>query len=159
MSDKISIKQLLQKELEKITDPIVRAGIEKVLVEPTSHIRKWDYSTTNESFICWIIATDILTDTSIIYCEQGFGPETPWGLVSSSVSYFGMDSGWFDNLLDCYLDSFHAGELQIWGIEEIKENNTKEIIVEELTLEKAFAFRDSLTDSKQNKIYKLFSRK
>ncbi len=159
MNDEILIKQLIQKELDKITDPIVRGGIEKVLVEPTSHIRKWDYSTTNESFICWVIATDILTDTSIIYCKEGFGPETPWGLVFSSVRYFGMDSGWFDSLLDCYLESFHAGELPIWGIEKRHVDDTKEIIIENLTSDKAFALIDSMCDSKPNKSFHIFSRR
>jgi hypothetical protein len=157
--DNISIKNLIQKELDKITDPIVRLGIGEVLVESTPHLRKWDYSVTNELFTCWLVATDRSTDTSIIYCGQGFGPERPWGLVSSSVDCFGMDSGWFNNLLECYLDSFHAGKLLIWGIKKIQDDNSKECIVEELTLDKAFAFRDSLTDSKQDKIYKKFSRK
>jgi hypothetical protein len=75
------------------------------------------------------------------------------------VDYFGMDSGWFNNLLECYLDSFHAGDLPIWGIEKIKDDNSEEIIAEKLTLDKAFAFRDYLSDSKQNTNYKLFSRK
>jgi hypothetical protein len=159
MNDEILIKQLIQKELDKIIDPIVRAGIGEVLVEPTSHQRKWDYSTTNELFTCWLIGKDSFVETSIIYCKQGFGPKTPWGLVSNSIDYFGMDFAWYNNLLDCYLESFHAGELPIWGIEKIENNNTKEIIVEKLTLDKAFAFRDSLSDSKQNTNYKIFSRK
>ena len=40
------------------------------------------------------------SDTGIAYCEQGFGPSDPWGLVFLSGDHMGigMDSGWFSTL-------------------------------------------------------------
>ena len=38
----------------------------------------------------------------IAYCEFGFGPKYPWGLVSSSAEHpnMGIDSDWFQTFLD-----------------------------------------------------------
>jgi hypothetical protein len=132
------LKAVVKEQIIQIADPIVKSAFEKIVIEPVPHLRKWDYGTNNEEFECWTIAIDEPSNTSIIYSAFGFGPEMPWGLVSSSTNYFGMDSGWFTNLKDCFLDSFMAAELPIWCVEKKAVENDNKIIGENLTLDEAF---------------------
>jgi len=108
-----SIEALVKSEMERISNPIVRNALAKILINPIQHLRKWDYGSSGEKFICWTIAIDKNSDTAIVHSNYGFGPETPWGLVSESGLYFGMDTGWFKSLMDCFLDSKMANELPI----------------------------------------------
>ena len=153
----LHIKAIVQDQMMQIKDPLVKSALEKILIEPSRHIREWDYGTNGEEFECWTIAVDHSTDTSFIYCEYGFGPEFPWGLVSSSVLYFGMDSGWFSKLEDCFLESWTAAELPIWFIERKFESGKSEIIAENLTSDEAYLIIDNRT--KENKEYHVRSRK
>jgi hypothetical protein len=54
----------------------------------------------------------------VAYCEYGFGPDCPWGLVSSrgeaEYQSMGMDSGWFKTFLDAFFESMACVELPIW---------------------------------------------
>ena len=154
-----NIKEIVAKEILKIKDPIILNGLGQILIKPFKHLRTWDYSTTNEKFSCWSIALDSGTDTSLIYCDKGFGPKTPWGLVSTKNLYFGMDSAWFNNLEECYLDSFAGGELPIWGVERHNEDNTKEIIVSDLIADKAFEIIESLRKKQVAEKYYIVHRK
>jgi len=72
---------LVQEQIILIKDPIVKSGLEKILVEPTLHLRNWDYGVKGEQFECWTVAIDHLTDTSIVYSEFGHGPKNPWGFL------------------------------------------------------------------------------
>ena len=139
-----NIKLLVQQEIDKIEDPIVKNSLIEVLVEPTSHLRKWDYSLNNESFECWTIAIDKSSDTSFIYSEYGFGPKNPWGLVSTSADYYGMDFSWFNSLVECFLDSSIAAKLPIWVVEKRNDSLT-EIVGENLTTDEAFELIASKT--------------
>ena len=152
-------KKVVQSQINMIKDPIVKEGLQSILVEPTNHLRHWDYSGTNETFECWTVAVDNNSDTSLIYCEKGFGPKCPWGLVATSFSYFGMDSGWYSNLEECYLESYHAGDLKIWNIEKRIDSSTKELIAENLTSNEGFKLIDTLCKSQVNKYFYIFPRK
>ena len=85
-------------------------GIRALLVEPYPvELRPWDYGQP-DSYICWTVLEHPESNSAIVYCDGGFGPKSPWGLVCLSGSYMGMgmDSGWFTNLEDAYRDSFAA---------------------------------------------------
>jgi len=59
------------------------------------------------------------SNTGIAYCEEGFGPERPWGLVWLSGDdrmSIGMDSGWYGMFMEAYFESFAAADLPIWRI-------------------------------------------
>jgi hypothetical protein len=143
------IKQLVQKEILQIRDPLVKSSLEKILVEPTEHLREWDYSNKGEMFECWTVAIDSTTDTSLIYSECGHGPKNSWGLVFTSKLNFGMDSSWFDNLEECFLESHLAGDLPIWRLEKEGESGKRELIATDLNTDSVFKIRDDL--AKQNK--------
>src|SRR3546814_4621244 len=53
-------------------------------------------------------SSDVCSSDLIVYCESGFGPERPWGLVHLGGQHMSMgdDSGWFPIFLDAYFGSF-----------------------------------------------------
>ncbi|GEM_PF-1972583 len=158
MQNKINIlNKIVAEQMSQIKDPLVRSSLEEILIEPVQHFRKWDYGEINEELECWTIATEKFYDTSIVYSEFGFGPKCPWGLVTASDNYFGMDSGWFKSLKECFLDSFMAGDLPIWFIEKRTNQNDNEIVGENLTMDKAFKIIGTLTEN--NKEYHVLVRK
>ena len=158
MPEKIDdIKVLVQDQIRQIVDPLVNSALKKIVVEPTLHLREWDYSPNHEKLECWTIAVDETTDSSIVYSKFGFGPKNPWGLVSNSNSFFGMDSGWFDNLKECFLNSFMAGDLPIWVVEKKTILNNREVIGKNLTTAQAFEMINSLT--KNNDEYHISVRR
>jgi hypothetical protein len=60
------------------------------------------------------------------YCEEGFGPECPWGLVSSGEDEsMGMDSGWFPTFMEAYFDSFACTTLPIWRVFKVEADGAK----------------------------------
>ena len=150
-----NIEDFVKSEIEGITNPIVRNALECILVSPKQHLRKWDYGSNDVRFICWTIAVDKESDTAIVYSEYGFGPETPWGLVSESELYFGMDFAWFKTLQECFLDSKMANDLPIWKVEREIDSFNQEVIADNLTLKEAFDNRDSLSLISPNFKYKV----
>ncbi len=153
------IKALVQKQILLIKDPIVKSGLELMLTEPTKHLRDWDYGDKGEQFECWTIAIDNLHDTSIVYSDFGFGPSRPWGLVFTSKPWIGMDSGWFDNLEECFLGTWIANDLPIWCVEKEMESGIRKIIEQDLISDNAFKIRDNLAKEDITGRYHVVSRK
>lgn len=94
-------------ELDRINDPVVLDRIRGLLVTPYPVERNWDYGQVGERFTCWTVLEHPPSNTAIAYCEQGFGPSDPWGLVFLSGEHMGigMDSGWFSTLESAMRDS------------------------------------------------------
>lgn len=94
------VSSLVRKELDHISDSLLLKQINKLLVTPYPVERDWDYGKIGERFTCWTVLEHPPCNTGIAYCEQGFGPSDPWGLVFLSGEHMGigMDSGWFQTL-------------------------------------------------------------
>jgi hypothetical protein len=101
------IRSLVEHELAILAEEKVVAHIRNLLVEPRVELRPWDYGSVGQSLPCWIVFRHTQSNTGIAYCEYGFGPKNPWGLLwlTGSISSIGMDSGWFGTFLDAYRDS------------------------------------------------------
>ncbi len=116
-----TVNALVDRELEKISDHRVLSHIKLWRVNPEIIMRDWDYSPQPISYPCWSVMNHAPSNTGIAYCEMGFGPKTPWGLVflnatpNASMS-IGMDSGWFQNFLDAYFESMASADLPIWRV-------------------------------------------
>ena len=76
------------------------------LVEPYCQHRPWDYGDPGDTLPCWIFYEDPARDLAVAYCDSGFGPRTPWGLLwlKRGPSNMGMDSSWFARLEDLVVD-------------------------------------------------------
>jgi len=70
-------------------------------------MREWDYGEAHQEFPCWIVLEHQPSNTCIAYCEEGFGPVSPWGLLFISRAHLniGMDSGWFTRFEDAFRES------------------------------------------------------
>jgi hypothetical protein len=119
--DALTLKALIDEELKHLSDARVLAHIRSLLVEPSVVLRDWDYDEPIEQYPCWAVLNHDPSNTGIAYCENGFGPRRPWGLVALKADTakdmsMGMDSGWFSTLLDAYFDSYASADLPIWRV-------------------------------------------
>jgi hypothetical protein len=114
------ITDLLESELAVLSDRRVSDQIRKLRVSPRRELRAWDYGAPGESFPCWLVLEHPESNTGIGYCEYGFGPVSPWGLLVLEGKHvsMGMDSGWYQHFLSAYFESQAASELPIWRVFE-----------------------------------------
>jgi hypothetical protein len=106
---------LIESELKLLADGPMLARIRKLLVEPQVSMRDWDYGEPGQKFPCWTVLKHGASNTGIVYCEQGFGPKMPWGLVwlgGSKPQTMGPDSSWFFSFLEAFQDSFAGGGIK-----------------------------------------------
>ena len=111
--------EIVEAELIDLGDSRIKAHVHALLVPPSPVVRGWDYGAEDEAYPCWSVLEHKASNTGIAYCESGFGPGDPWGLVFLSGTEhmsMGMDSGWFPRFLDAYFDSKAASELPIWRV-------------------------------------------
>jgi len=107
MPDKGVIQQRIDAELVRIIDSEVLGAMKPLLVAPRFEMRGWNYGEPGQEFPCWVVLDHLPTNTCIAYCEHGFGPSSPWGLLFIAGDYLsmGMDSGWYSNLEDAFRES------------------------------------------------------
>lgn len=100
--DRANISHLVEQEIAKISQAELIETIRKYVVTPRCENRPWNYGEPNQTFPCWIVMEDRNQNAAVAYCEEGFGPHDPWGLlfVDGPHLSMGMDSGWFSNLED-----------------------------------------------------------
>jgi hypothetical protein len=99
--DAQSLKALVESELAGISDGGVLARVRTMLVEPEVILRSWDYGNAGERYPCWtVLRVPPPRGFDIAYCQHGFGPAFPWGMVSADELTLGNDGGWFETLLD-----------------------------------------------------------
>ena len=112
------IQRLVEAELSLIRDARVQAHIRSLFVEPVAIMRAWDYGLPGEAYPCWAVLDHAASNTGIAYCELGFGPQTPWGLVALSGTHMsiGMDSGWLPSFAEAYFESHASTDLPIWRV-------------------------------------------
>lgn len=150
----VQLRQLVESELASLSDQRVFDHIQRLLIDPRIELRDWDYGEPGQQFPCWIFLDDsVESGTCVAYCEFGFGPSFPWGLLKSrdvdgdTPGYYGMgmDSGWFSRMLDAVFDSFIVTRLPIWRIfEGVLHANPKPISDEgpwDSTWEQAYELR------------------
>src|SRR6266511_270489 len=109
--DAEKLSELVKRELAGVSDARVVEHIRGLLVSPNILLREWDYGPPGQQYPCWIVLNDTEgSDTAIGYCEYGFGPRCPWGLLycgdNPTNQSMGMDSGWFPTFLEAFFDSF-----------------------------------------------------
>src|SRR5690348_3716643 len=91
------IRRLVEHELIRIEDRRLVAALRALLVSPRCEDRPWDYGVEGQTFPCWIVFEHEPSNTAIAYCDQGFGPGAPWGLLFLTGNHLnmGMDAGWY----------------------------------------------------------------
>ena len=100
--DSDHIRTLVAQQLAIVSDPARREALTSLLVEPRAEEREWDYGAPGQHYPYWVVAEAQARGVILVYCEHGFGPESPWGFLFTDEPEFatlGMDSQW-----DWYLE-------------------------------------------------------
>jgi hypothetical protein len=97
-----TVLSLVDDQLSYITQPELIEWVRTGLITPRCEQRPWDYGVQGQTFPCWIVWEHAESSMCIAYCEHGFGPTYPWGLLYCSGQYLNMgaDSEWFYSLED-----------------------------------------------------------
>jgi hypothetical protein len=113
------ISDLVEREIERITDRRVVEKIRALLVTPYPVERLWDYGAPGQRFTCWTVLEHAESNTGIAFCSEGFGPSDPWGLVFLSGPHMniGMDCSWFVSLEQAFRESMAWQETNPEGYE------------------------------------------
>ena len=101
------IQVFVEAEIARISQPELVPRIRELLVSIRPELRDWDYGAPGERYPCWIFAEHRESNTAFAYSEYGFGPNSPWGLLSIDGEHMsmGMDCGWFTSLEDQFRGS------------------------------------------------------
>lgn len=111
-----NISALIAREMSVLTNGPVKEALRNGLVDPRPVKLNWNYGHPGQQFDGWIVFDhEAISDTAIVYCDEGFGPKSPWGLIIATpeegVRWMGMDSGWFRSFMDAFWDSHAATPL------------------------------------------------
>ena len=101
------IEALVARQLASISQPELGECLRPLLVRPRCEQRPWDYGAPGQTCPCWIVAEHEASNTGIVFCESGFGPSYPWGLLVLQGPHLsmGMDSQWFLSLEEAFRNS------------------------------------------------------
>jgi hypothetical protein len=98
------IQRLVAGQVALVEDAARQHALEAILVEPRAEERDWDYGTPGQRYRCWVVARD--RGIVLVYCDQGFGPEFPWGFIPEDADVsLGMDSQWCWYLEEAFVRS------------------------------------------------------
>ncbi|MBV9569655.1 MAG: hypothetical protein JO056_00235 [Alphaproteobacteria bacterium] len=118
--DAKSLNAKVDQELEQLSDNRVVSHILALRSEPAITIRRWDYGREDEQYPCWTVLRHPASNTGIAYCERGFGPRSPWGLIildgDEGDMSIGMDCSWYKRFLHAFFESWAATDLSIWRV-------------------------------------------
>lgn len=118
--DAQKLTAMIDGEIAQLSDSRVVAYIQALRYGPTVSMREWDYGREDEQYPCWTVLSHPSSNTGIAYCEHGFGPRSPWGLVflesEEGRTSVGMDCLWYTTFLQAFFESQAATDLRIWRV-------------------------------------------
>ena len=97
MLDRDQIRALVAREVALIEAPDRRAALEALLIEPRVEERTWDYAWPVVRYPYWVVAEAPDRSMMLVHCDQGFGPDMPWGFLHAphlARPSLGMDAQW-----------------------------------------------------------------
>jgi hypothetical protein len=97
MIGRSELADLVAAQLAIIRDPARREALRARLVEPWREEREWDYGQPGERYPYWVVAAAPEHGIILVHCEQGFGPDMPWGFLITDdpeLESLGMDAQW-----------------------------------------------------------------
>jgi hypothetical protein len=90
----LEIQRLVDAELSIVVELSRREALRATVIHPKAVRLKWNYGKPGQQFQCWVAARSENSQQYIVYCDQGFGPAYPWGIVGASEDSMGMDGQW-----------------------------------------------------------------
>ena len=98
-----TMKALITAQLERIPDTQCRDHLARLLVEPNFISLAWEYGALGATRLCCVVARLEDGERAVVYCEDGFGPQEPWGAVLLGEASMGDDDQWHGSLHDAAL--------------------------------------------------------
>ncbi len=145
--------EYIEIELKNISNKQVVTHIHSLLVMPKSKFLEWDYGEVGQKYLCWIVLEQNDSPIGIAYCNEGFGPKCPWGLVSlNKETSIGMDCDWFPTFIEAYVNSA-ASEIPIWCIVKEDANGHRLPITSEGDWDAIWAQTMVLRDADPDSLY------
>ena len=104
-----TVQQLFDAEVKQISDPKVAALIQQWRISPRCELRPWSYA--DADYPCWLVLEDKHSNVGVGFCEHGFGPKCPWGLLwlTGNHRHMGDDSAWFSSLEEAVQNMIPVG--------------------------------------------------
>jgi len=101
------IEALVAQQVTRISQPDLVATLCPLLVRPRCEQRPWDYGAPGQTYPCWVVVEHEPSNTAVVFCESGFGPSYPWGLLFLRGPHLsmGMDCQWYVSLEEAFRDS------------------------------------------------------
>jgi hypothetical protein len=93
-SGEVDIQRLVKVELSKVSGTTRRSVLAAILIPPQPLYLNWEYGEPGERFKCWLVGLSPDGNYRLVYCDNGFGPEHPWGYVGATANSMGMDCQW-----------------------------------------------------------------
>ena len=97
MKNTENIQSKFKQALESVNDSDLKEFAIKAQIQPFWRDLDWDYGDDETFATCFLLH---YCDLYIIGCEQGHGPEKPWGVIEAGATTLGPDSLWHKNLED-----------------------------------------------------------
>ena len=131
MTNQTEITELIERELRRVSDTRAIEHVRSLLVPPKPILLDWDYGEVGDQYLCWIVLEEAHGNTGIAYCQEGFGPAFPWGLVTPKEgTSMGMDAGWFFYFMEAYAESA-GSDIPIWCISKQGQEGRSERITDQ----------------------------
>jgi len=128
----IDLNALIDRELMEVSDALTVQHIRGLLIEPDRVLLRWDYGEPDEQYRGWMVLRDEQQRAAIAYCEHGFGPRSPWGLVGFGDTpvdrHIGMDCGWFATFMEAFFESFSSVSLPIWRVSRVEPDGKRTVL-------------------------------
>lgn len=148
------VAALVRDEMRSLHDARVVAHVSSLLVSPPRQLLLgWDYGVVGTTFEGFLVLDHARSGTAIAYCQQGFGPAAPWGLIFTKQGRppsMGMSDGWFPQFLDGFFESMASADLDIWRVKERRPGQDPTWMSGELSWNEAWkqvmALRESAPD-------------
>jgi hypothetical protein len=108
--DRHCLISLLDAEIAAISDPVLRRQVQAARIVPIPLRCVWEYGEwadkSNVTYDCWKVLAPP-GRVGIVFCDEGFGPRCPWGLIwqDEDNPSMGSDSGWFSTLAEAAADA------------------------------------------------------
>jgi len=148
------VAALVRDDMRALHDARVVAHVTALLVTPPRQLLLgWAYGAAGEAFDGFLVLDHARSGTGIAYCQQGFGPAAPWGLIATnreSPPSMGRSDEWCPRFLEAYFESIAPADLDIWRVKERKTGQDPVWVSDELSWEEAWkqvmALRESAPD-------------
>ena len=114
MTTSRQVQRLVEEQVAAVPGAARRDALRALLLaEPRREERDWDYGDAGERFPYWVVAESPERRIILVYCDQGFGPESPWGFLRTDApgettpegTTLGMDAQWSSCLEEAFVRS------------------------------------------------------